>query len=70
MEENAVAGGFGAAVLELLQARGVDDAVVRIAGLPDSFVVHGAQGLLLEQCGLDSETVAARARELVGAGSE
>ena len=70
LEENAVAGGFGAAVLELLQARGVDDAVVRIAGLPDSFVVHGARGLLLEQCGLDSETVAARARELVGAGSE
>ena len=70
LEENAVAGGFGAAVLELLQARGVDNAVVRIAGLPDSFVVHGARGLLLEQCGLDTETVIARARELVGARSE
>ena len=70
LEENAVAGGFGAAVLELLQARGVDNAGVRIAGLPDSFVVHGARGLLLEQCGLDTETVIARARELVGARSE
>ncbi len=70
LEENAVAGGFGAAVLELLQARGVDDAVVRIAGLPDSFVVHGARGLLLEQCGLDTETVVGRARELVGPRSE
>jgi 1-deoxy-D-xylulose-5-phosphate synthase len=70
LEENAIAGGFGAAVLESLQAGGVDEPVVRIAGLPDRFVVHGARPVLLEQCGLDAGSVAARAREMVGGRSK
>ena len=68
LEENAVAGGFGGAVLELLSDRGLDDVTVRVMGLPDRFVVHGPRRVLLEQCGLDAGSVVANAKALVGAG--
>jgi 1-deoxy-D-xylulose-5-phosphate synthase len=39
---------------------------VRILGLPDSFVEHGAPATLLSGFGLDAEGVAAAVRELLG----
>ncbi|MBN2564287.1 MAG: 1-deoxy-D-xylulose-5-phosphate synthase [Candidatus Eisenbacteria bacterium] len=65
LEENVEAGGFGAAVLELLQREGLDDATVRIMALPDAFVTHGARGRLLADCGLTPDDVAAAARDIV-----
>ncbi|TGD75673.1 1-deoxy-D-xylulose-5-phosphate synthase [Mangrovimicrobium sediminis] len=53
VEENAVAGGAGSAVNELLAAHGVDVAVLNL-GLPDSFIQHGAHSLLLQEAGLDA----------------
>ena len=41
VEENVVAGGFGSAVLELLEERGLNEVVVRCIGMPDEFVEHG-----------------------------
>ena len=58
VEENALAGGFGSAVLELLAESGVR--IVRI-GLPDAFVPHGDRQLLLESVGVTAEAVAAAA---------
>lgn len=70
LEENSAAGGFGAAVVELLRAAEIDDVAVRIVGLPDRFVTHGARNLLLEECGLDVDSIAGRARRLVSGGND
>jgi 1-deoxy-D-xylulose-5-phosphate synthase len=65
VEENAALGGFGAAVLELLAARGLQ-VPVRVLGLPDRFVAHGDRGKLLAECGLDAHGIARVAAQLVG----
>jgi 1-deoxy-D-xylulose-5-phosphate synthase len=61
IEENVLAGGFGAAVAELLldRDRGGEARLVRI-GLPDRFVTHGAPALLHEEVGLTPAAVTAR----------
>ena len=53
VEEGCVMGGAGSAVLEALQAAGVEIAVLQL-GLPDSFVEHGDPAKLLALCGLDA----------------
>jgi len=65
VEENVAAGGFGAAVMELLSASGVDGVRTRIMALPDKFVVHGPRQKLLEDCGLSVADIVSRARELL-----
>jgi len=57
VEENAVAGGAGSAVAELLAERGVTIPLLHL-GLPDRFVEHGDRGELLSQCGLDAHGIA------------
>jgi 1-deoxy-D-xylulose-5-phosphate synthase len=53
IEENAIAGGAGGAVNELLAAAGVFGRIVNL-GLPDQFIEHGEPKELLAACGLDS----------------
>jgi len=53
LEEGALAGGFGSAVLELFEQRGVNCSVKRI-GVPDAFVEHGTQDELRAALGLDA----------------
>jgi len=53
LEEGAVAGGAGAAVLECLQAQGIAMPVLTL-GLPDRFIEHGDPGKLLSMLGLDT----------------
>ncbi len=65
IEENVAMGGVGSAVMELLQAEGIDDVRTRIVALPDEFITHGSRGRLLEDCGLTVERIAARAADLV-----
>jgi len=65
-EENALAGGFSSAVLELLADRDMLTGLrVRRIGLPDAFVEHGAQPALRARLGLDEEGVLAALRELL-----
>ncbi|TMC51172.1 MAG: 1-deoxy-D-xylulose-5-phosphate synthase [Chloroflexi bacterium] len=66
VEDGTVAGGFGSALLQLLAAAGVTTPV-RILGLPDRFLEHGAQQLLLAGFGLDAESVATAARGMLPA---
>lgn len=54
IEDHVVAGGFGSAVLELLERRGIHDVDIRVIGLPDKFVEHGAVTILKELYGLSS----------------
>ncbi len=54
IEDHALMGGFGSAVLELLEREGMRDIDVRRIGLPDTFVEHGAPTILKELYGLSS----------------
>jgi 1-deoxy-D-xylulose-5-phosphate synthase len=54
IEENALAGGFGSAVLELVGGAGVQ--VTRL-GLPDRFVPHGDRDRLLADAGVTADAV-------------
>lgn len=58
VEENALAGGFGSAVLELLEDQNVHDVHVKRIGLPDEFIEHGTQQMLRENYRLTPETIA------------
>ena len=53
IEEGAIMGGAGSAVLEALQAAGVTKPVLQL-GLPDAFIEHGDPVKLLAQQGLDA----------------
>ena len=66
LEEHALAGGFGSAVLEALQQRGAAATKVLRFGVADAFVPHGDRGLLLERAGLDPASVAGRVLEALG----
>ena len=61
VEENALDGGAGSACLEALSAAGIEHPVLRL-GLPDQFVDHGDTALLLRECGLDADGIAAAVR--------
>ncbi len=62
IEENAIMGGAGSAVLESLQAQGLSVPVLQL-GLPDQFVEHGDPALLLADCGLNKGGIARSIRE-------
>jgi 1-deoxy-D-xylulose-5-phosphate synthase len=63
VEENVLQGGFGSAVLELLEEAGRSDVVVTRLGFPDAFVEQGEQWELRARYGLDAAGIAARIRE-------
>ena len=54
LEEGVIAGGAGSAVMELLQAHGLNTPVLQL-GLPDQFIEHGDPAKLLAMIGLDAE---------------
>ncbi|MCR3922712.1 MAG: 1-deoxy-D-xylulose-5-phosphate synthase [Firmicutes bacterium] len=64
IEENALAGGFGSAVLEYLEDNGFHETAVRRMGIPDQFVEHGARALLLKDLGLTVDNIAATCLKL------
>lgn len=53
IEENALAGGFGSAVWELLEHEGVEGCRLYRVGVPDEFVEHGTQASWRKRYGLD-----------------
>ncbi|HKJ08842.1 MAG TPA: 1-deoxy-D-xylulose-5-phosphate synthase [Gammaproteobacteria bacterium] len=53
LEDNAVAGGAGSAVNEVLAAHQLLVPVINM-GLPHRFIDHGTRGELLAECGLDA----------------
>jgi len=67
VEENVASGGFGAAVLELLQEAGAYDVRTRVVALPDEFVTHGSRAQLLSDCGLALQDVVEAGRALATA---
>ena len=67
LEENALAGGFGSAVLEFMADAGKKCRVLRF-GIEDKFIEHGSCPQLLEKCGLMPQQIADRIIDNIGSG--
>ncbi len=65
VEEGAVMGGAGGAVLEALAEARIEIPVLNL-GLPDVFVEHGDPAALLAQCGLDAAGIELSIRRRFG----
>ena len=65
VEENALQGGFGSALLELFEERGISGIQVKRIGIPDNFVEHGSQDHLRHKYGLDAEGILKGVEELL-----
>jgi 1-deoxy-D-xylulose-5-phosphate synthase len=57
VEENALQGGFGSALLELLEKEGITGIKVKRLGIPDRFVEHGSQAQLRKDLKLDASGI-------------
>jgi len=66
VEENAIAGGAGSGINELLAAEGVSAEILNI-GLDDHYIQHGTREECLHQAGLDSEGIHAKIIRRFGA---
>jgi 1-deoxy-D-xylulose-5-phosphate synthase len=64
MEDHVLAGGFGSAVLESLNAQEIDVPVVRV-GWPDEFIEHGKPEALRAKYGLTAEAALERVHPLL-----
>ncbi len=65
VEENVLPGGFGDAVASALRDAGCHSVRLRTLGLPDRFLAHGPQELLLKTVGLSADGIADAARALL-----
>ncbi len=61
VEENALQGGFGSAVLELLYDNGLQQVKIKRLGIPDRYIEHGSQAQLRKDVGIDAVGIAAAA---------
>lgn len=59
VEDNALQGGFGGAILEMVSERGYSTSILRI-GIPDRFIPHGNTDVLFESLGMDAMSLAER----------
>jgi len=64
IEDGVRNGGFGTAVQELLGEAGVTVPIRRL-GIPDRFIEHGSQALLLHELGLDAQGISESVLSLV-----
>jgi len=65
VEEAALIGGFGSAVLEFASQRQLNPSRIRRLGVPDIFVEHGSRSELLADLGLDADGIYRTCRELI-----
>ena len=65
IEDHVMAGGFGSAVLELLERRDIHNVDVKVVGCPDKLIEHGAPSILKELYGLSSSHLKDVVREMV-----
>lgn len=61
VEENLLQGGFGSAVLELLNDNNMQDVIIKRLGIPDCYVEHGSQARLRQDLGIDAGGIASAA---------
>ncbi|TWU23826.1 1-deoxy-D-xylulose-5-phosphate synthase [Bythopirellula polymerisocia] len=66
VEEAALAGGFGSALLEAAADAGIDTSRIRRLGIPDFYVEHGERDELLADLSMDVEGILRTCREIAG----
>ena len=64
VEESALLGGFGSAVLEAISSAGLSSSHVRCLGIPDRYIQHAERAEQLAEVGLDVDGIVRVAREL------
>ncbi|MBN1791923.1 MAG: 1-deoxy-D-xylulose-5-phosphate synthase [Bacteroidales bacterium] len=64
VEDGAVNGGFGSAILEFMADNGYQAHVKRL-GVPDEFIDHGTQVELYRQCGYDADGIYKAVKSMV-----
>ncbi|HVO67368.1 MAG TPA: 1-deoxy-D-xylulose-5-phosphate synthase [Syntrophales bacterium] len=64
VEENVLMGGFGSAVLELFEKKGIRDIIIKRLGIKDEFVEHASQAELRRMHGIDEEGIIEAAHSL------
>jgi 1-deoxy-D-xylulose-5-phosphate synthase len=65
VEENALQGGFGSAVLELLYDSGLQGVKIKRLGIPDRYIEQGSQAQLRKDVGIDAEGITSAAEEFM-----
>jgi 1-deoxy-D-xylulose-5-phosphate synthase len=65
VEDHGIKGGFGSAILELLESHGLNHIDVRVIGFPDRPIEHGAPSILKELYGLTASHIKDVVRNLV-----
>lgn len=65
VEENALQGGFGSAVLELLSDEKITGLKIKRIGIPDRFIEHGTQAELRKMLCLDADGIAAAVKKFL-----
>ena len=65
VEENVLDGGFGSAILELLEKNNLLTVKLRRMGIHNRFIEHGPQQLLRNKYGLDKSGIIQAAKELL-----
>lgn len=65
VEDGAIQGGFGSAVLEFMADNGYSSKVVRL-GVPDHFIEQGTQEELTRECGYDQRGIYQAALRILG----
>jgi 1-deoxy-D-xylulose-5-phosphate synthase len=58
VEDGALMGGFGSAVLEFMADHNYKNTTVKRLGIPDSIIEHGEPSQLYKECGYDSASIA------------
>jgi 1-deoxy-D-xylulose-5-phosphate synthase len=68
VEEGVVQGGFGSAILELLNDHQIFTNRVQRIGLPDKFIEHGTPDILRAKYGLNAEGISRASLDMLKAG--
>jgi 1-deoxy-D-xylulose-5-phosphate synthase len=67
LEDHALQGGFGSAVLETASDHRLDLNKIRRIGIPDRFIEHGSRAVLMEKLGLDARGISNSIRKFLRA---
>ena len=65
LEDHALVGGFGSAVLEACNERGIETANIKRLGHPERWIGQDSRANQLQRAGLDPKSIVRAARELV-----
>lgn len=65
VEESLLKGGFGANVLEFIEANNYRDVIMHRIGLPDEFISHGSVSIILESFGISTTGLVLKIKEML-----